>query len=209
MTHVHVWLPIVHQCIMYKSSFEQHTCLLNNQLFWRFHCRILEYSKNVEFWNFQHFSTNNIISVEAAKVLPGIRLKIICWKFRGEFWKQVLRILQKYCLAVFFPCLLLGPHSSLSQNRWMMPRHILFGLMLCLFGACYTLIKGKHGPNRIKANMALVPIISPKCALKDPKCVWAAPDTSLNGQTNRQGKKEAGSAFVLFSLLVSCKVGKF
>jgi hypothetical protein len=41
-------------CIMYMSSFEQHTCLLNNQLFWRFHCRIIEYSKKVE--NLQKFN---------------------------------------------------------------------------------------------------------------------------------------------------------
>jgi hypothetical protein len=137
MTHVHVWLPIVHPCIMYKISFEQHTCLLNNQLFWRFHCRILEYSKNVEFWNFQHFSTNNIISVEAAKVLPGIRLKIICWKFRGEFWKQVLRILQKYCLAVFFPCVLLGP-PFVSFSKQMDDAKTLWTHVMLVWGFLYT-----------------------------------------------------------------------
>jgi hypothetical protein len=189
-------------CIMYKSSFEQHTCLLNNQLFWRFHCRILEYSKNVEFWNFQHFSTNNIISVEAAKVLPGIRLKIICWKFRGEFWKQVLRILQKYCLAVFFPCVLFGP-PFVSFSKQMDDAKTHFGLMLCSFGACYRLIKGKHRPNRIKACITWPKMCSnrPKVCLGSTKMCLGTTRHIFEWANKQTGKERSRQCFCIVELV--------
>jgi hypothetical protein len=39
--------------------------------------------------------------------------------------------------------------------------------------------------------MALLAIISPKCAVKDPKCVWAAPDTIFEWANKQTGKERS------------------
>jgi hypothetical protein len=79
-----------------------------------------------------------------------------------------------------------------------------FGLMLCAFGACYTLIKGKHRPNRIKAvhnNMALLPIISPKCAVKRPKVCLGTARHIFEWANKQTGKERSRQCFCIVELV--------